>query len=300
MRLALGIAIAVLAVAVTAAADPLRLRADALATTTSPAGLARARGRRSDAAGAVRRGRGVDGRRDRTPGEDVERRRPRDRGPRAHARTRGSARELGRFVSTLGALRPVHVDGGRSASGCRRSSTSRRSPGSRCCRAWATNRAWDWVVGRARVAAVRRLRLGRPRVRRSAATTASSRPRSSASTRGADDRRRAPTSARAWRTTSRTPGSPRSGSPRAIATARSRTELYARHRAASHLLPATSLFSVIGDVPAQRAGCVVTWRAAPRLDVIARRRGARGSTRSSARSWSDEPGFGSTSAARAR
>ena len=48
-----------------------------------------------------------------------------------------------------------------------------------------------------------------------------------------------------------------------------RTEAYARHRAASHLLPATSLFSVIGDVPSQRAGGVVTWRAAPRLDLIA-------------------------------
>jgi hypothetical protein len=47
-----------------------------------------------------------------------------------------------------------------------------------------------------------------------------------------------------------------------------RGELYAIHRAASHLLPATSLFSVLGDVPSQRAGAVLTWRAAPRLDVI--------------------------------
>jgi hypothetical protein len=48
-----------------------------------------------------------------------------------------------------------------------------------------------------------------------------------------------------------------------------RTELYAMHRSASHLLPATSLFSVIGDVPSRRAGTVLTWRAAPRLDLIA-------------------------------
>jgi hypothetical protein len=48
-----------------------------------------------------------------------------------------------------------------------------------------------------------------------------------------------------------------------------RTELYAGHRAASHLLPATSLFSVLGDVPAERAGAVATWRCAPRLDLIA-------------------------------
>jgi hypothetical protein len=48
-----------------------------------------------------------------------------------------------------------------------------------------------------------------------------------------------------------------------------RAELYASQRSASHLLPATSLFTVLGDVPAQRAGAVVTWFAAPRLDVTA-------------------------------
>jgi hypothetical protein len=32
-------------------------------------------------------------------------------------------------------------------------------------------------------------------------------------------------------------------------------------------LPATSLFSVLGDVPAERAGAALNWRAAPRLDV---------------------------------
>src|SRR5262249_19478641 len=48
-----------------------------------------------------------------------------------------------------------------------------------------------------------------------------------------------------------------------------RTELYASYRAASHLLPATSLFSVLGDIPSEHAGTTLTWRAAPRLDVIA-------------------------------
>src|SRR6185295_12862635 len=48
-----------------------------------------------------------------------------------------------------------------------------------------------------------------------------------------------------------------------------RTELYLGHRAASHLVPATSLFSVLGDVPAQRGGVVATWRCAPRLDLVA-------------------------------
>ncbi|MEZ4364177.1 MAG: hypothetical protein R3B48_28645 [Kofleriaceae bacterium] len=46
-----------------------------------------------------------------------------------------------------------------------------------------------------------------------------------------------------------------------------RVEAFASERHASHLLPATSLFSVIGDLGAQRAGAVVAVRAAPRLDV---------------------------------
>jgi hypothetical protein len=46
-----------------------------------------------------------------------------------------------------------------------------------------------------------------------------------------------------------------------------RFELYAARRAPSHLLPATSLFSALGDVPSERAGGSILWRAAPRLDV---------------------------------
>ena len=33
-------------------------------------------------------------------------------------------------------------------------------------------------------------------------------------------------------------------------------------------MPANSLFTVLGDVPSERAGTTVTWKAAPRLDVI--------------------------------
>jgi hypothetical protein len=47
-----------------------------------------------------------------------------------------------------------------------------------------------------------------------------------------------------------------------------RTELYASYRAASHLLPATSLFTVLGDTPSVHGGALLTWRAAPRLDVV--------------------------------
>jgi len=50
---------------------------------------------------------------------------------------------------------------------------------------------------------------------------------------------------------------------------RLRVELFASQRSPSHLLPATSLFSVLGDVPARRLGTSGRWRAAPRLDLRA-------------------------------
>ncbi|MEO8548500.1 MAG: hypothetical protein ABI678_00930, partial [Kofleriaceae bacterium] len=56
-----------------------------------------------------------------------------------------------------------------------------------------------------------------------------------------------------------------------------RFDVYAGYRAASHLLPATSLFTVLGDIPATRGGVRVTWRAAPRLEVSGDA-GARGSS----------------------
>lgn len=48
-----------------------------------------------------------------------------------------------------------------------------------------------------------------------------------------------------------------------------RFEVYGAHRSPSRILPATSLFSVLGDVPAQSVSGRVRWRAAPRLDVTA-------------------------------
>ena len=47
-----------------------------------------------------------------------------------------------------------------------------------------------------------------------------------------------------------------------------RLELFATRRSPSRLLPATSLFSVLGDVPATRYGSSVRWKAAPRLDLL--------------------------------
>jgi hypothetical protein len=48
-----------------------------------------------------------------------------------------------------------------------------------------------------------------------------------------------------------------------------RLELFASHRSPGRLLPSTSLFSVLGDVPSQVLGSSLRWDAAPRLDLIA-------------------------------
>ncbi|HEY3820313.1 MAG TPA: hypothetical protein VGL81_24280 [Polyangiaceae bacterium] len=48
-----------------------------------------------------------------------------------------------------------------------------------------------------------------------------------------------------------------------------RFEVFAADRSPSRLLPATSLFSVLGDFPSQSVGGTVKWRAAPRLDLLA-------------------------------
>jgi hypothetical protein len=46
-----------------------------------------------------------------------------------------------------------------------------------------------------------------------------------------------------------------------------RPELFALHRSPSRLLPATSLFSALGDAPSDSAGLTLLWKMFPRLDV---------------------------------
>jgi len=48
-----------------------------------------------------------------------------------------------------------------------------------------------------------------------------------------------------------------------------RFELFASQLSPGRLLPATSLFSVLGDMPSQTLGSTLRWRAAPRLDLVA-------------------------------
>lgn len=48
-----------------------------------------------------------------------------------------------------------------------------------------------------------------------------------------------------------------------------RVEVFASQLSPGRLLPATSLFSVLGDFPSQMVGGTVKWLAAPRLDLLA-------------------------------
>lgn len=265
MKLGAGLAL-VLALASPAIADPLRLRADALATTAAPAGLlvleaegAMEPGLSAEAVvwvGAVREPTN-------DASGDVLVIALRARDPRGRA-----TGQLGRFVATLGALRPTHIDG---ASG------RVHLPKRVAAEAFAgvpvlptvvdESRAWDWIVG-GRVSR----KIGEYGSAGIAYLQRRDGGRLSAEELGVDfgaaiDRRSDLGARFAYDLAN--PAIAEVGVSASHKRAALRTEVYARHRSASHLLPATSLFSVLGDVPSERAGVVLTWRAAPRLDVIA-------------------------------
>jgi hypothetical protein len=248
-----------------ASADPLRLRADALATTASPAGLlvleaggATEPGLSAEAVVWIAGGGALD---DGSRGDVlvivVD----------AHSHDRTRAVKLGRFVAALGALRPVHVDGAAARLRLPLRLDAELTAGIPVTPGLATGRGSDWLVaGRA----ARRIGdWGSAGVayeqRRDAGLIVTEELGLDA---GAAIGRRGDLAGRlAYDLVN--PGLAEVALTASHRGKSMRAELYAQHRAASHLLPATSLFSVIGDVPAQRAGAVITWTAAPRLDVIA-------------------------------
>lgn len=263
MNAARGIIVA-LALSARADADPLRLRADALATTQAPAGLITLEATASDGPALSAEAlvwTGDAGTADAAPVDVLV--------IALRARTadgRASAR-IGRFVETLGALRPEHVDGGAGRVRLPYAVDVEAFAGIPVEPDLATSRSWDWVAG-GRVA--RRLgdfgslgvaylqrrdegRLAREEfgVDAGAALTR----RDDLGARFAYDLAN-PGVAEASATASHRQGA-------------LRVEAYGSYRAASHLVPATSLFSVLGDTPAVRTGGVATWKAAPRLDVSA-------------------------------
>ena len=259
------LAAALFALAATRAyGDPLRLRADALATTQAPAGLLVLDGdaapSATTSAEAVVWTAG-----DALPGQqhvgDVL-----VIALRARTADNSAAMHVGRFVATLGALRPVHVDGAGGRIRLPHRFDAEAYAGMPVLAGLTTARTWDWVAG-ARVSR----RLGDYGSAGVAFLEQRDDGRLSTEEVGADAGASLTKHDDVGARAAYDLANPGLAEVSLTATHRGdalREDLYGGYRAASHLLPATSLFTVLGDTPAERAGAVLTWKAAPRLDVI--------------------------------
>ncbi|HVV81931.1 MAG TPA: hypothetical protein VHE35_02585 [Kofleriaceae bacterium] len=257
---ALALALAVCLASGRAQAEPLRLRGDALASVESPVGLLVL-----DGEGGVKRdvsaeamvwlgadGDGLDG--DALVMAIIARRHD----GRAELR-------VGRFVTTAGALRPVHVDGASARVRLPYRLDAEVFSGLSVIPRFNAFRN-DWVaggrVGRRLgdwggfgVAFLEERDRGVPSTRELGVDASAALGRSDLAGRVALDLID-PALADVTLTARRKVGPVR-------------VELSADHRLASHLIPATSLFSVLGDVASERVGAALRWRAAPRLDLLA-------------------------------
>jgi hypothetical protein len=251
-----------LACARESSAQPLRLRADAFVDTSAPAGLVvlsgedRARpwlqieslvwaGARTDAAA------------------DVLVLSAKLRDPRRRAEL-----HVGRFVFSAGAIRPVQIDGAAATTRLPSSFgvTTLELFGGAPVAPRLGARPYDWTAGgRVAQAIASRVTAGASFVERRADGSASGEevgadlaigplPWLDLAAQGAYDLVTAGVV-----------------DARASAAARDglwRFELFGSHRSPARLLPATSLFSVLGDFPSDAIGSTVRWRAAPRLDLL--------------------------------
>ena len=254
--------VAAIAVTSGAEADPLRLRADALSTTASPAGLLTL-----EASGDP--GPGLSAEAVVWTGSLAEE----SRGDvlvialRAHTAGGRASVRVGRFVESLGALRPIHVDGAAVRVRLPLELAAETYAGMPVVPGLATARGWSWAVGG---------RMARSIGDAGSIGVAYAQQRDDGRLSseevgvdaGAALGRRDDLGAKLTYDLAN-PGLAEVAVTASHRSKTLRTELYVSHRAASHLLPATSLFSVLGDVPAERAGAVATWRCAPRLDLIA-------------------------------
>lgn len=241
-----------------ASAEPLRLRGDALASAQSPVGLLVLEGEGAAKAGLSAEAMvwlGLD--EDGSDGDAlvvaiVARR----------ADGRAEAR-LGRFVATAGALRPVHLDGAAARVRLPYRLDAEAFAGVPVTPAFGAD-AWDWVVGGrvgrrlgdwggTGVALLEQRDMGRLDTRELGVDASAAIGAQDLAGRVAIDLID-PTIADVSLTARRRLGPVR-------------VELNADHRVPSHLVPATSLFSVLGDVASERLAGALRWKAAPRLDL---------------------------------
>lgn len=242
-------------------AQPLRLRADALTSAEPPAGLIilQAEGHEPswlDAEALVWTGAESDDGSDDVGDALVVRLRLRDPEGRGEAK-------VGRFIATTGSIRPRHLDG---------ASVRVRTPIGTNIEAFGgvpvapqLGDAWDWLVGTrvshrfgdwltAGIAFVNERDRGFLADQEIGADIASH------PTKYIDVVARSAVDLI-------NPGIADAHVSAAYRTRAWRYELFGSRRSPARMLPATSLFSVLGDVPSDRAGGAVRWRAAPRLDV---------------------------------
>jgi hypothetical protein len=245
-----------------AGADPLQLRADALTTTAAPAGLLTLEATgdldpRLSAEAVVWTGSAAD----QGHGDVLV------MVVRAHTLDGRATARVGRFVESLGALRPLQIDGAAGRVRLPYALDAEAYAGVPVVPGLATARTWDWAAG---------ARLARRIGDSGSVGVAYAQQRDDGRLvseelgvdAGAALGRRDDVGAKLAYDLAN-PGIAEIAVTASHRSGALRTELYLSHRASSHLLPATSLFSVLGDVPAERAGAVATWRAAPRLDLTA-------------------------------
>ena len=258
-HIARGLAIALaLSPALTAQAEPLRLRGEALGETRSPVGLLVLEGRGRErpwleAEGLVWTG----------AGDELEA----DalviavklRDPRGRAEGR-----MGRLILSTGAVRPLHLDGAYAAA--RRWGVQAEAFGGSPVVPRFGERGYDWVAGG-------RLSYAHRKVGQLGVSYFHQRDDG----RHADDEIGVDLSTPPlWRLEGALRGAwdlidPGLADLQASVARRLgplRPELFVSHRSLTRLLPATSLFTVLGDAPSTSAGAAVRWNAAPRLDVL--------------------------------
>lgn len=246
-------------------ADPLRLRGDALVQARSPTGLVVLQGEDAErpwvsAEALVWTGAGVPTRAD--AAADVLVLAVRLREPHGLGEVRA-----GRFVFTSGAIRPVQIDGVTALGRTPWGTTVEPFVGAPVVPAFGA-RPWDWTAGgRVAQAVGSRATIGASYMQERAHGDLSR------EEIGAD----AALVPVGWldvaaRSAYGLAGSPGIADALVSAAARAgsvRVEVFGTERTASRLLPATSLFSVLGNVPSRMAGSTARWRAAPRLDLLA-------------------------------
>jgi hypothetical protein len=251
-------------------AEPLRLRGDALVQTRSPAGLLMLRGEdRSlpwlDAEGVAWMGASAAREPLAATGDVLT------LSVRARDLATGSELRAGRMIVSMGALRPVHVDGARALGRVFGGTTVEAFGGFPVLRldqgALRSSRPFEWTAG-GRIGqaltdtaafggsyAIRRQGPHRDDEEVGADVALTPTPWFTAAGRAAFDLL--------------TYGPSDALASISVQKSDARAEIFTSHRSAGRLLPSTSLFSVLGDFAATSTGSTLRWRAFPRLEVIA-------------------------------